>query len=124
MAPRALARRLFVDSRIRTGSFALLYLVLGYAIVVGYRDSYPTEADRIAFAKTFGLNKAVQLFYGVPHNLLTEGGYAGWRLAGFGCIIAAVWGQMTAVRSLRGEEDTGRQELVLAGALTRRGARS
>jgi ABC-2 type transport system permease protein len=123
MAPdRALARRLAADARIRTGSFALFFAFLAYAIVVGYRDAYPTLADRIVFARSFGLNKAVQLFYGMPHNLLTVGGYAGWRLAGFGCVVAAVWAQMTAVRALRGEEDSGRQELVLACAVTRRGA--
>ncbi len=121
-ASSAVARRLFADSRIRTGSFALLFAVLGYSIVAGYRSTYPTLVDRIEFAKSFGLNKAVQLFYGRPGDLLTEGGYAAWRFGGFGCVIAAVWGLMTVVRALRGEEDSGRQELVLSGAVSRRGA--
>ena len=85
------------------------------AQVVGYRDTYPTRADRIAFARTFGDNNAIRLFYGVPHDLLSVGGYVGWRVGGFMSLFAAVWGVLAAVRALRTEEDTGRQELVLAG---------
>ncbi len=118
----ALARRLVADSLLRTVSFALLFALLGLSIVVGYRHTYPTEAARIEFARSFGVNKAVQLFYGVPRNLLSVGGYASWRLAGLGTVIAAVWALLVSTRAFRGDEDTGRQELVLAGVVTRRGA--
>lgn len=37
-------------------------------------------------------------------------------------IFAGVWGLLAAVRALRAEEDAGRQELVLAGIVTRRAA--
>ncbi len=37
-------------------------------------------------------------------------------------IAAAVWGVLAAVRATRAEEDAGRQELVLAGAVGRKGA--
>jgi ABC-2 type transport system permease protein len=118
----ALAWRAFADSRVRTGSFAALFLFIAYANVVGYRHTYPTLKERIAFARTFGANKAVELFYGAPHDLLTVGGYVAWRVGGVVSIFAAVWGVFAAVRALRAEEDAGRQELVLAGALSRRTA--
>jgi ABC-2 type transport system permease protein len=89
---------------------------------VGYEHSYPTVAERIQFAASFGSNKAVRLFYGVPHDLLTIGGYVAWRLGGIFSIFAAVWGVFAAVRALRAEEDSGRWELVLAGAVRRRTA--
>ena len=121
-ASSALARRAFADSRTRNASFALLFLVAAAAQVVGYRTTYPTRADRIAFARTFGDSSAIRLFYGVPHDLLTVGGYAAWRVGGILSLFAAVWGVLAAVRALRGEEDTGRLELILAAPLARRRA--
>ena len=58
----------------------------------------------------------------MPHDLLTVGGYAAWRVGGVLSIVAALWGLMAAVRALRGEEEAGRQELVLAGVVARRRA--
>ena len=121
-AASAIARRTFADGRVRTGSFAALLGLVAAANVIGYRHTYPTIADRLAFARSFGANKAVELFYGVPHDLLTVGGYTAWRLGGLGSVVAGAWGLLAAVRGLRAEEDAGRQELVLAGVVGRRHA--
>ena len=121
-AAAAYARRTFADARIRTGCFAALFVFAAYANAAGYRHSYPTAADRLAFAHTFGANKTVRLFYGTPHDLLTVGGYAAWRVGGSLSIFAAFWGLLAAVRAIRVEEESGRQELVLAGVLGRRAA--
>jgi polyether ionophore transport system permease protein len=121
-ARRAIARRTFADSRIRTGAFASFFALYAYANAAGYRHTYPTLEDRVAFARSFGTNKAVELFYGAPHDLLSVGGFTAWRFGGFTAIIAGIWGLLAAVRALRAEEDAGRQELVLAGVVSRRGA--
>jgi ABC-2 type transport system permease protein len=115
----ALARRAFRDARVRTISFAYLFAVIAYIQPVGYRDAYPTLSSRLAFAHSFADNKAIRLFYGVPHNLLTVSGYTAWRVGGTLAIFAAVFGLLAAVRALRTEEDTGRMELVLAGSVGR-----
>lgn len=120
LAPaRALARRTFRDARVRTISFACLFAVIAYIQPVGYRDAYPALSSRLAFARSFADNKAIRLFYGVPHNLLTVSGYTAWRVGGTLSIFAAVFGLLAAVRALRTEEDTGRMELVLAGSVGR-----
>jgi len=119
---RALARRAFRDSRVRTVSFGCLFAVIAYIQPAAYRHAYPTLASRLAFAHSFANNKAIRLFYGAPHNLLTVGGYTAWRVGGTLAIFAAVFGLLAAVRALRTEEDTGRMELVLAGALGRQTA--
>jgi ABC-2 type transport system permease protein len=119
---RAIAWRALGDARIRDGCFALFFLLFAYANPVGYRHTYPTLAERVRFALSFGTNKAVELFYGAPHDLLTVGGFTAWRFGGFTAIVAAVWGVLAAVRALRAEEDAGRQELVLAGVVSRRSA--
>jgi polyether ionophore transport system permease protein len=120
-AASALFRRTMRDSRTRTLSFALLF-----AFAVGtqgptYNAAYPTLADRVELARTFGSNTGTRLLYGKPHDLLTTGGWMSWRL-GFLPVFAALWGLFGAVRALRSEEESGRQELVLAGVVGRRPA--
>jgi ABC-2 type transport system permease protein len=119
VAALALTRRAFRDARVRTISFAYLFAVIAYIQPVGYRDAYPTLSSRDAFARSFAENKAIRLFYGVPHNLLTVSGYTAWRVGGTLAIFAAAFGLLAAVRALRSEEDTGRMELVLAGTVGR-----
>ena len=118
----ALARRAFRDARIRTVAFALLFAIYSYIEPVGYRGAYPTRSARLAFARSFGNNKAIRLFYGEPHNLLSVTGYSAWRVGGTLAIFAAVFGLVAAVRALRTEEDSGHTELVLAGVAGRAGA--
>jgi ABC-2 type transport system permease protein len=118
----ALARRLFADSRVRNITYAALFALVGYVNAVTYRSTYPTTASRIGFERAFGSNASVRLFYGRPFQLLTVGGYTAWKAGGTLAIIAGMWGVLAAVRALRAEEDAGRQELVLSGALTRRQA--
>jgi ABC-2 type transport system permease protein len=116
----AVARRAFADGRIRTWSFALIFFVACYSNVVAYRSAYPVLSDRLALARSLGTNDAVRLFYGKPHDLLTVGGYAAWRIGGVLTLLAGVWGFLAAIRAMRAEEDAGRAELVLAGIVARR----
>ncbi|HEX5308996.1 MAG TPA: hypothetical protein VFW38_07940 [Solirubrobacteraceae bacterium] len=118
-AASAIARRAFADGRTRTISFALLFAFVAVANVAGFKHSFPTLNDRLNFAHSFGGDASVRLFYGEPHELLTAGGYVAWRVGGFMSIFAAVWGLLAAVRALRTEEDAGRWELILAGAVRR-----
>jgi ABC-2 type transport system permease protein len=119
---RALTRRAFRDARVRTIAFAYLFAIYAYIQPVSYRHAYPTLSDRLAFAHSFANNDALRLFYGYPYDPLTVSGYSAWRVGGTLAIIAAVFGLLAAVRALRTEEDTGRMELVLAGAVGRRTA--
>ena len=59
-----LGRRAFRDARIRTIGFACLFAVASILNPVGYRHTYSTVAERLAFANSFSHNKAVVLFYG------------------------------------------------------------
>jgi ABC-2 type transport system permease protein len=115
----ALARRAFRDARTRTIAYGYLFGLYAYIQPVGYRGAYPGPSSRLAFARSFGDNDAIRLFYGEPHDLLTVGGYSAWRVAGTLAILAAVFGVLAAVRALRTEEDTGRMELVLSAAVGR-----
>ena len=101
------------------GTISVLYAL---ANVIGYRQTYPTTADRVQFARAFSDNIALRLFYGIPHDLASVGGYVEFRVMGMGAILASAWAVFAAVRALRGEEDAGCYELILAGAIGRGGA--
>lgn len=115
----AIVRRTLAQTRGRDLSFAALFALVSYASAAGYRGEYPTLADRLGFARTLGANTALRLFYGRPFDLLSVGGFAAWRAGGFLAIAAGAWGVIAAVRALRGEEDSGRTELVLSAPLGR-----
>jgi ABC-2 type transport system permease protein len=118
----ALVARAIRDGRVLTVVFTYLFLVYSFVQPVGYRRIYTTAAGREAFARSFGTNPGLRLLYGEPHNLATVSGYTAWRVGGVLAIAAAVFGLLASVRALRGEEDTGRAELTLAGIVSRRTA--
>ena len=121
-ARTALVKRTFRDARVRTIAFAYVFAVYSWLQPEGFRKTYPTVADRIAFAHSFAGNDAIRLFYGYPYDVMTVGGYTAWRVGGTLALAAAVFGVLAAVRALRTEEEAGRTELVLAGAVSRRTA--
>lgn len=119
---RALWTRALRDIRGRTIAFAYLFAAVAYINPISYRHAYPTLADRLGFAHSFGQNKAVVLFYGKAFDLLTVGGYTAWRSGGTLAIFAAVFGLMAAVRLIRTSEESGQSELLLSGLVSRRAA--
>jgi ABC-2 type transport system permease protein len=121
-AGTALFRRAFLDARTRTIAFAYVFAVYSWLQAAGFRSTYPTAADRLAFARSFAGNDAIRLFYGYPYDVVTLGGYCAWRVGGTLAIAAAVYGVLASVRALRTEEEAGRTELVLAGPVRRRTA--
>ena len=118
-ATSAIARRTLADSRVRDLSFAALFALVTFSSASAYRSDYPTLHERLNFAHTFGGNASVRLFYGEPFDLLTVGGFTAWRAGGFLTIFAALSGMLAAVRALRGEEDRGSAELLIAAPLSR-----
>ena len=96
----------------------LLLAVAGAAYValevVSYRTAYPNGVSALQFA-LFQDNPAVRMMQGVPAALETAGGFMAWDGGWIIQLILAVWAILTATRLLRGEEDQGRADLLLAG---------
>lgn len=128
ISPAAAARRHttviagLVTRRTVTGAL-LCGLVFGIAVgssIIGFAGAAgPTEASRARFAQSMAGNTAI---LGQAWRLDSVGGYTAWRSIGILSLVGAVWGLLTATRLLRGEEQSGRWELVLAGPTTRRQA--
>ena len=88
----------------------------------GYTSAYKTPAQRARLAALFGSNTGLAAINGPAHAIQTVAGYTVWKSFMFLIIVGAVWGLLTGTKLLRGEEDAGRWELLLAGQTTRRRA--
>ena len=91
-------------------------------LVNDFTSNYPTRADLDRLVEQTGSNVGMQALFGPVHHLDTVAGYAAWHGVGFLGIIAGIWGLLAGTRLLRGEEDKGRWEFLLAGPTTRRRA--
>ena len=99
--------------------------VFGFYVATGtltYASSYKTLAQRDRLVQLFGSNVGLSALVGPARRLQTVAGYTAWKYLVFVSLIGAVWGLLTGTRLLRGEEDAGRWELLLAGQTTRGGA--
>ena len=104
---------------LRRDRVALPLWVVGIAATVvlsatSLRDLYPTAADRMAFARGVGDNPALIAIRGPIRALDTLGGEVAWQLGWFAAVLAALMSLLLVVRHTRGDEETGRTELLLA----------
>jgi ABC-2 type transport system permease protein len=84
-----------------------------------YVTSYPTLASRVRVAATFGSNAGTNVLFGPSIQLQTVGGFTQWKCIGIFSVLGAIWALLLSTKLLRGEEEAGRWELLLAGQTTR-----
>ncbi|WP_037707053.1 ABC transporter permease [Streptomyces griseus] len=80
---------------------------------------YDTAAARAALAASMTANGSLRSLYG-PVFSDSLGGLVAWRFGTFGAVLAAVASLVVVVRHTREEEETGRQDMLSAGAVGRR----
>ncbi|MGA5193486.1 ABC transporter permease [Streptomyces exfoliatus] len=80
---------------------------------------YDTAAARAEVAASMTANSSMRALYG-PVFDDSVGGLVAWRFGTFAAVLAAVASLIVVVRHTREEEETGRQELLSAGAVGRR----
>ncbi len=86
--------------------------------VLNYVKLYSTELQRQHLAASLGNNVGIEALLGVAHHIDTVPGYAAWNML---CILsagAAIWALLLATKYFRGEEESGRTELLLSGQTT------
>ena len=113
--------RLTARRMVRSGLlWGLVFGVFVAASALGYAAAYKSQAARDALARTLGSNAGVSALVGPAHDIQTVAGFTAWRSLGILSVVSAVWGLLAATRMLRGEEEAGRWEILLAGRTTRR----
>lgn len=113
-ADRAVAR--LTARLIRRGTVLLAASVAAYTAieVFTYLATYPDAASRGRLASLQD-NPALRMLQGVPHAVDTPGGFVAWDGGWVLVSVVGMWALITTGRLLRGEEEYGRAELVLAG---------
>ena len=112
-------------ARRATRSGAVWGLIFGLFIIVqthAYTSTYRTQASRDQLARAYGPNTAMNALLGSERAVNTVAGWADWRFVGILSVLGSIWGLLTSTRLMRGEEEAGRYDLLLAGQTTRRHA--
>jgi len=120
-SPRTVVASLTTRKAVRSG--VLWGFIFGLSIAssaLSYTSLYKTQAQRDALAAAYGSNKATSALFGPAPQLQTVAGFTIFKISMTLMILGAVWGLLTSTRLLRGEEDNGRWELLLAGQTTRK----
>ena len=111
----AIARRAFAQVWIGATAWALVFGGTVAASALTYVNSFPDEASRHQLAATTSNDAGIAILLGPVSAIDTVGGYTVYKCYAFLTTIGAIWGLLIATRLLRGEEDAGRWQLVLAG---------
>ena len=107
----------------RSGTvWGVVFAVAVASSAVSYASLYTSPASRRALAAAYGTNHATSALFGPAPHLDTVAGFTAFKVGMSLMLLGAVWGLLTGTRLLRGEEDQGRWELLLAGGTTPRRA--
>ncbi len=121
--PELVVAGLLARRAVRSGViWGMVFALVVASSVEQFTAAYSTDEARRQIATTIGTNGALRSLFGVGHALETVPGWTAWRSLGILSIVGPVWALLAATRWLRGEEDSGRWDLVLTGPTTRRGA--
>lgn len=108
---------------VRRGALILAASAAGYMAleIASYQNIYPEGIDPQQFA-VFADNPATRMLQGAPTGITDAAGFAVWDGGWVLQVIVGLWALLVGTRVLRGEEDSGRTELLLTGAITARRA--
>jgi ABC-2 type transport system permease protein len=108
----------------RKVSVALGYMtgVVTLSAVYGYRTAYPHHADRLRLSASFSHDAGIAAVFGPARALDTVAGFTAFRTLGVIPLIVAIWAGLSATRALRGEEESGRWEILTSAPITKRRA--
>lgn len=118
-AERAVLRLSWRGVRRSAIAWSYVFASLVVSSVLAYGSSFSTAADRARLAAGTASNSGLQALFGEARSLDTVHGFTAWRCGGLIPPIAAILGLMAATRLLRGQEDSGRWEILVVGIVTR-----
>lgn len=85
-----------------------------------YVTAYPDQHSRDIFVASLRSMPAVGFMSGEIDDALTPASYSIYKSIALTTLIVSVWGLLVVTRLSRGQEEDGRLEPLLAGAVTRR----
>lgn len=114
-----------VRAFLRRDRWLVLWWSVGIAVLywsqaVSVEGMYGTQAELDRAAAVMGSNAAFVAMAGPARALNTIGGQVTWQATAFGAVAAGLMSMFIVVRHTRGEEESGRDELLRASAVGRR----
>jgi ABC-2 type transport system permease protein len=109
-----LARLIVARDRLRLSAWIAGIVLLVLVTAISTIDIYPTQADLDAAAFAARDNPAALAFNGPDQGLDTIGGQVAFQVGAFGLVMVGLMSVLLVGRVTRGEEDSGRLELVRA----------
>lgn len=99
---------------------AVVALSAGVVFYLGLTGSSAENMVDVSQVRVIAENPAVRALYGRPLEVPSPGTFIIWRYGQLVTMFSAVWVLLVTTRMLRGEEETGRWDLVLSGTVGRR----
>lgn len=115
----ALVRLILRRDRVRLPVWVLAILGLAYASAGAVKGTYDTPADVAAYARTVGKSAVSVVMNGPPTAVDTIAGIVIFEIGSTVVIGVCLMGLFLVVRHTRGEEESGRTELVRATVVGR-----
>lgn len=94
-------------------------VVLYWSQAASVKGLYSTQAEFDKAAASMAGNAAFIAMAGPARALNTVGGQVAWQASAFGAVVAGLMSMFLVGRHTRAEEESGRDELVRAGAIGR-----
>ncbi len=116
---RVLLRFFLRRERVRIPVYVVLFALMVASTGAQSDELYPTPADRDAYVATVTGNPGLIAMVGPPYDVTGVGGDVAWQLGGFGAAFVALMSMFILGRHTRGEEQSGRSELVGAAPVGR-----
>lgn len=104
--------------QMRRGALIVAAICAGMSGLVAaqYQSTFRGEMSQSA-VQALADNPAIRVLFGPALALDDPGGFTVWRTGTPVMILAGVWLMLAAIRLTRGEEDSGRWDLLLSGRL-------
>lgn len=118
-SPGLTLRRLAIRL-LRRGAATVMVVsaVMTAAVAATYENVIADAPGGAASLASLAANPAIRTLFGEPVALDDAGGFTVWRVGTVLAVLIGTWAALVAVRILRGEEDAGRWDLLLAGRAT------
>lgn len=95
-------------------AWAVVFAMTASSSALTYASTYPTEQSRRTVADSIGKDVGFAVLLGPVKAVDTVGGYTVYKCFVTLTTIGAIWALLIATRTLRGQEDAGRWQLMLA----------
>ena len=105
--------------RVRVPVYLAVMLLVFWSTAAQHETLYGTQAEAETYAATVQGNPGLIAMVGPAYDVTTAGGDTAWQLGGIGAVVAGLMAMFLVGRHTRGEEQSGRSELVRAGVVGR-----